>query len=51
MVASTLASGLDVRDLQSANSSYSAQGVYAKTKQANRMLCAEAAASLSSRPS
>ena len=44
-VASNLAGGLDLSDLQSAKGRYDAKAVYAKTKQANRMIAAEAASS------
>ena len=42
-VASTLTGGLDLDDLQSTRMRYEANSVYARTKQANRMLAAEAA--------
>lgn len=44
LVASNLAGGLDLGDLQAQKSPYIARSVYATTKQANRMLAAEAAA-------
>ena len=43
-VASNLAGGLDLDDLQSAKRPYNARATYSMTKQANRMIAAEAAA-------
>lgn len=43
LVASNVAGGLNLADLQSESGSYNVTDVYAKTKQANRMIAAEAA--------